>query len=70
MFLLSKREENTRTLCRMCSHYEYDDRTATGRCTRPVRIEVSPNTYAYVRLACLSRSGAECQMFDPKGTIE
>ena len=70
IFLLSKREENTRILCSQCRYHDYDGRTDTGRCTRPVRIEMAPNTYAYVRLARLSRSGGECQMFKPKDVME
>lgn len=70
MFLLSKREENTRILCSQCEHLKYDMEHDAFRCDRPVRIECGPRTFSYVRLARLSRSGAECQLFDPKGVRE
>ncbi len=70
MFLLSMREKNTRILCSQCQHLKYDMKHDVFRCDRMVRIECANNTYSYVRLARLSRSGAECQLFDPKRMIE
>ena len=69
-FLLSQREKNTRILCSQCQHLKYDMEHDAFRCDRMVRFEMGNNTYSYVRLARLSRSGAECQLFDPKGMME
>lgn len=70
MFLLSQREKNTRILCSQCQHLKYDMEHDTFRCDRMVRIERGDNTYQYVRLARLSRSGGECQLFKSKGVRE
>lgn len=52
-FSLSVREENTRILCSQCTHY------VGGECMRPVMIHGG-----FFRLARLSRSGGECQLFE------
>ncbi len=70
IFLLSRREENTRILCSQCYHLKYDEEHDAYRCDRMVRIELGNNAYSYVRLARLSRSGGECQLFAPKGMME
>ena len=70
IFLLSQREKNTRILCSQCANLKYDLEHDAFRCTRMVRCELTHNTYSYVRLARLSRSGGECQLFKPKRTIE
>lgn len=70
LFLLSDRERNTRTLCSQCKHLIYDEEHDAYRCDRMVRIEWGHNTYAYTRLARLSRSGGECQLFVPKKVVE
>lgn len=70
IFLLSQREKNTRILCSQCKHLKYDMEHDAFRCDRMVRIEWANNTVSYVRLARLSRSGGECQLFDPKGVRE
>ena len=70
IFLLSKREENTRILCSQCKRLKYDPEHDAYRCTRMVRCELTYNTYYYTRLARLSRSGGECQLFEPKGMME
>lgn len=69
IFLLSRREENTRILCSQCQHLKYDPEHDTYRCMRMVRCELTHNTYSYVRLARLSRSGGECQLFKPKRNV-
>lgn len=54
-FALSVREKNTTILCSQCSHL------VGGECMRPVRI------YDHCfRLARLSRSGGECQLFEAR----
>lgn len=70
MFLLSKREENTRILCSQCRYHQYDAERNVYRCIRMVRVELGHNTVSYVRLASLSRSGGECQLFKPRPVIE
>lgn len=70
MFLLSKREENTRILCSQCKHLKYDPEFDVYKCDRMVRIETKSKIYYYTRLARLSRSGGECQMFEPRVMIE
>lgn len=70
IFLLSKREENTRILCSQCKHQKYDPELDAYRCFRMIRLETGNRTYCYTRLAMLSRSGGECQLFEPKRTIE
>lgn len=70
IFLLSQREKNTRILCSQCKHLKYDLEHDAFRCDHMVRIEWTNKTYQYVRLARLSRSGGECQLFEPKRTIE
>lgn len=70
IFLLSDRERNTRILCSQCKHLKYDMEHDAFRCDHMVRIEWGNNTYSYHRLARLSRSGGECQLFKPKRTIE
>lgn len=65
-FLLSRREENTRILCSQCKHLIYDEEHDANRCDRMVRIELGPRTFSYTRLARLSRSGGECQLFKEK----
>ena len=69
-FLLSQREKNTLILCSQCQHLKYDLEHDAFRCDRMVRFECTNKTYQYVRLARLSRSGGECQLFKPKRTIE
>ena len=54
-FLLSQREKNTEILCSECEHL------IDGECDRLVRIGG-----AFFRLARISRSGGECQLFDKK----
>lgn len=66
LFLLSDREKNTRTLCSQCRNLIYDEEHDVYRCDRQVRIEWGPRTYSYVRLARLSKSGGECQLFREK----
>lgn len=70
IFLLSQREKNTRILCSQCKHLKYDLEHDAFRCDRMVRIEWANKTYQYVRLARLSRSGGECQLFESKGMRE
>ena len=55
-FTLSQRERNTELLCSNCVHM------ADGECTHLVRIR-EPEGDTFVRLARLSVSGGECQMF-------
>lgn len=66
LFLLSDRERNTSILCSQCKHLMYDMKHDAYRCDCMVRIEWGHNTYSYTRLARLSRSGGECQLFVPK----
>lgn len=54
-FLLSQREKNTEILCSECEHL------VDGECKYLVRIDG-----AFFRLARLSRSGGECQLFNQK----
>ena len=70
IFLLSDRERNTRILCSQCKHLKYDMEHDAFRCDRMVRIETGSKMYYYARLARLSRSGGECQLFEPKGVRE
>lgn len=70
IFLLSDRERNTRILCSQCRYLIYDMEHDAFRCARMVRCEIGRNTYSYVRLARLSRSGGECQLFKPKEVRE
>lgn len=66
MFLLSDRERNTRILCSNCEHRKYDPKLNSYRCDRMVRIEWEDKTFSYTRLARLSKSGGECQLFKAK----
>ena len=54
-FLLSLREQNTTILCSQCSHL------VDGECTHLVRINGH-----FFRLARLSKSGGECQLFEAR----
>lgn len=54
-FLLSQREKNTEILCSECEHL------VNGECDRLVRIDG-----VFFRLARISRSGGECQLFSQK----
>ena len=55
-FTLSQREQNTKVLCSNCENLK------NGECTHLVRIR-GEKSDTFVRLARLSRSGGECQMF-------
>ena len=54
-FPLSLREQNTTILCSQCSHL------VGGECQRLVRIYDE-----FFRLARLSKSGGECQLFEAR----
>ena len=54
-FSLSIREKNTAILCSQCSHL------VGGECQRLVRIYGE-----FFRLARLSKSGGECQLFEAR----
>lgn len=54
-FPLSLREQNTTILCSQCAHL------VGGECMRPVRIYGE-----FFRLARLSKSGGECQLFEAR----
>ena len=70
LFLLSDREKNTRILCSQCKHREYDMGNDAYKCDRMVRIETKSGIYYYTRLARLSKSGGECQLFREKEMME
>lgn len=70
LFLLSDREKNTRILCSQCKHRKYDMENDAYKCDRMVRIETKSGIYCYTRLARLSKSGGECQLFEAKVTME
>lgn len=55
-FTLSQREQNTELLCSNCENLK------NGECTHLVRIRDEKGD-TFVRLARLSLSGGECQMF-------